>query len=52
MSDEAPGPSKHCILVVDDAPDTLEVLQRNLEPEGYLVLVAPVTPPQFLYHLL
>ena len=26
------------ILVVDDSPDTLEVLQRNLESKGYKVL--------------
>lgn len=29
------------ILVVDDAPDTLEVLQRNLTSQGYQVLTAP-----------
>ena len=29
------------ILVVDDAPDTLEVLHRNLTREGYRVLTAP-----------
>jgi len=29
------------ILVVDDSPDTLEVLKRNLESEGYLVVTAP-----------
>ena len=29
------------ILVVDDAPDTLEVLQRNLQAEGYQVFTAP-----------
>ncbi len=28
------------ILLVDDSPDTLEVLQRNLEPHGYAVLTA------------
>jgi two-component system response regulator HydG len=28
------------ILVVDDSPDTLEVLQRNLESKGYHVLTA------------
>lgn len=28
------------ILVVDDSPDTLEVLKRNLESEGYLVSTA------------
>jgi DNA-binding NtrC family response regulator len=29
------------ILVVDDAPDTLEVLRRNLEAAGYRVFTAP-----------
>ncbi|MEW5817238.1 MAG: response regulator [Spirochaetota bacterium] len=29
------------ILVVDDAPDTVEVLQRNLSEKGYRVLTAP-----------
>jgi len=28
------------ILVVDDSPDTLEVLQRNLESQGYHVMTA------------
>lgn len=32
---------KEWILVVDDAPDTLEVLQRNLTSQGYQVLTAP-----------
>ena len=32
---------KENILVVDDSPDTLEVLQRNLEFKGYNVVVAP-----------
>ncbi len=31
---------KDSILVVDDAPDTLELLQRNLESQGYQVLTA------------
>jgi DNA-binding NtrC family response regulator len=31
---------KDSILVVDDAPDTLELLQRNLESRGYRVLTA------------
>jgi len=30
-----------CILVVDDSADTREVLQRNLEGEGYRVLCSP-----------
>lgn len=34
-------PKKDSILVVDDAPDTLELLQRNLESRGYCVLTAP-----------
>jgi len=29
------------ILVVDDAPETLELIQRNLTDEGYRVLTAP-----------
>jgi two-component system response regulator HydG len=34
--------SKHpVILVVDDAPGTLEILQRNLAGQGYRVLIAP-----------
>jgi DNA-binding NtrC family response regulator len=32
---------KERILVVDDAPDTLEVLQRNLTSQGYQVFTAP-----------
>jgi DNA-binding NtrC family response regulator len=32
---------KESILVVDDAPETLEVLRRNLESEGYRVSTAP-----------
>ncbi len=31
---------KESILVVDDAPNTLEILQRNLQSEGYRVLTA------------
>jgi DNA-binding NtrC family response regulator len=37
----ATSPQKDSILVVDDAPDTLELLQRNLESRGYRVLTAP-----------
>jgi len=34
--------SKHpAILVVDDAPGTLEILKRNLTAQGYRVLTAP-----------
>jgi DNA-binding NtrC family response regulator len=32
---------KEHILVVDDSPDTLEVLQRNLKSKGYKVYTAP-----------
>ena len=32
--------TKEQILVVDDSPDTLELLQRNLESKGYRVLKA------------
>ncbi len=32
------------ILVVDDAPDTLEVLRRNLTSQGYQVLTVPGVP--------
>jgi two-component system response regulator HydG len=35
---------KEHILVVDDSPDTLEVLQRNLTSEGYQVFTAPGVP--------
>ncbi|MBW2148807.1 MAG: sigma-54-dependent Fis family transcriptional regulator [Deltaproteobacteria bacterium] len=36
-----PSAEKECILVVDDAPDTLEVLQRNLTSRGYQAFIAP-----------
>lgn len=32
---------KEHILVVDDSPDMLEVLQRNLQSKGYRVFIAP-----------
>lgn len=35
-----PGKKEH-ILVVDDSPDTLEVLKRNLESKGYRVFISP-----------
>jgi len=35
---------KERILVVDDAPDTLEVLQRNLASQGYEVFAATGAP--------
>jgi two-component system response regulator HydG len=39
---KAPGAAgKERVLVVDDAPDTLEVLQRNLQAKGYRVFTAP-----------
>jgi DNA-binding NtrC family response regulator len=36
-----PASERESILVVDDAPETLEVLRRNLESEGYRVSTAP-----------
>ena len=33
--------TQHEILVVDDAPDTIEVLRRNLTSQGYKVYTAP-----------
>src|ERR1017187_1630410 len=41
MTKPAGSPSKEQILVVDDSPDTLEVLQRNLQLKGYHVYTAP-----------
>ncbi len=35
---------RHAILVVDDSEDTREVLQRNLESEGYAVTTASGVP--------
>ncbi len=35
---------KALILVVDDVPNTVEVLQRNLTAEGYTVFTAPGVP--------
>ena len=37
----SPAVEKERILVVDDAPDTLELIQRNLTAHGYNVLTAP-----------
>ncbi|MBN1306759.1 MAG: response regulator, partial [Chitinispirillaceae bacterium] len=31
---------KHAILVVDDTPGTVEVIQRNLHDQGYAVYIA------------
>lgn len=36
----ASSPKKEQILVVDDAPDTLELLHRNLKSQGYQVFTA------------
>ena len=38
------SPRKERVLIVDDSPGTLEVLQRNLTAEGYQVLTAPGVP--------
>ncbi len=35
------SPEKQRILVVDDSPGTLEVVQRNLTAEGYRVFICP-----------
>jgi two-component system response regulator HydG len=37
----APKADKDRILVVDDAPDTLELIERNLTANGYQVFTAP-----------
>ena len=37
----SPSSEQECVLVVDDSPNTLEVLQRNLVTEGYRVFTAP-----------
>ncbi|HUS47468.1 MAG TPA: sigma-54 dependent transcriptional regulator, partial [Phycisphaerae bacterium] len=39
-----PPGEKASILVVDDVPNTVEVLQRNLTAEGYTVFTAPGVP--------
>ena len=39
-----PASEKERILVVDDSPHTLEVLQRNLLAQGYRVFTAPGAP--------
>jgi len=43
MVDENPG-GRENILVVDDAPDTIEVLSRNLSAAGYVVRTASSVP--------
>ena len=40
----APGAEKECILAVDDAPDTLELIERRLTANGYQVFTAPGVP--------
>jgi two-component system response regulator HydG len=39
-----PSTKKECILAVDDAPNTLEVLERNLTSQGYQVFTAQSVP--------
>ncbi len=41
---ETHGDEKEQILIVDDAADTREVLQRNLQAEGYCVFTAEDVP--------
>lgn len=36
-----PKDPRECILVVDDAPHTIEILERNLSAQGYQVFTAP-----------
>jgi len=38
------SPTNECILIVDDCPTTLEVLQRNLSAEGYRVFTSLSAP--------
>ncbi len=44
MAKPSSSPKKERILVVDDAPDTLEVLRRNLSSQGYQVFTSPAVP--------
>ncbi len=37
----SPSSRQECVLVVDDSPNTLEVIQRNLVAEGYRVFTVP-----------
>ena len=47
-----PSAKKDRILVVDDAPNTLELLQRNLTSQGYQVFTASKVPEAIkLLHL-
>ena len=41
MNHKKIAPKRTEILVVDDSPPTLEVIQRNLEAAGYEVFTAP-----------
>ena len=36
-----PSDEKTSLLIVDDNPDTLEILKRNLKSEGYRIFTAP-----------
>jgi len=40
----ASKPQKECILAVDDAPDTLELIERRLTAHGYQVFTASDVP--------
>ena len=42
-----PDGKKTSILIVDDAPATLELLERNLSSAGYKILRPPMSPKPF-----
>jgi two-component system response regulator HydG len=44
MKEREPSSKKEFILAVDDAPNTLEVLERNLTSQGYQVFTAQSVP--------
>jgi two-component system response regulator HydG len=44
MKEMEASSKKECILAVDDAPTTLEVLERNLTTQGYRVFTAQSVP--------
>ena len=44
MKEMEDSTKKECILAVDDAPTTLEVLERNLTAQGYRVFTAQSVP--------
>jgi len=44
MNETEPSSKKERVLAVDDAPTTLEVLERNLTSQGYQVFTAPSVP--------